>query len=184
VEETAGAYQLRQPRLVNRMDKAVNISCTLSFRTQFWLAQSVFARSRFGLFFYGIFIGIPVLALGTIPVQPAQWTSHPANLLGFMWMPAVPLLVLPLSTALGIWRLRRRHAWLRSVLRFVITPDAFEAHGDGFDVRLRWDIFQRIIETPVPFCFMSGPRRRTLFRKLASHRQPTCKIFARLSVRR
>jgi hypothetical protein len=77
--------------------------------------------------------------------------------MGFLLMPAVPLLILPLFTALGIWRLRRRHAWLRGVLRFAITPNAFEAHGDGFDVRLRWDIFQRVIETPGAFLFYVGP---------------------------
>jgi hypothetical protein len=153
------------------MEKTVNVSCRFSFRTQFWLAQLVFARSRVGLFFYGTFIGIPILAFGTVPVQGAQWISHPANWIGFCIMLAVPLLVLPLCTALNIWRARRRNEWLRGILRFAITPEAFEAHGDGFDVRLRWDVLEKVIETSGSFLFYVGPMMAHIIPKacVASH---------------
>jgi len=139
------------------MEKLVNISCTLSFRTQFWAAQVAFARSAFGLFFYGVFVGIPILALTAIPMQSGQWAYHPANWVGWLVMLTIALLLLPLCTALNIWRARRRNAWLRGVLRFAITPEAFEAHGESFDVRLRWDAVQRAVETSGFFLFYVAP---------------------------
>ena len=87
-------------------------------------------------------------------------------------MPAVPFLILPLCTALNIWRARRRNAWLRGVLRFAITPEAFEAHGEGFDVRLRWDLLQKVIETSGFFLFYVGATMAHVIPK-ASVESPT-----------
>ncbi len=72
-------------------------------------------------------------------------------------MPAIPLLLLPLATAWHIRQARRKNAWLRGLLTFVITRDEFEAHGEGFDVRLDWDLLQRVIETGSYFLFYVGP---------------------------
>jgi len=139
------------------MANSINVSCPLSFRTQFWVSQLIFARSRAGIFMYGVFLVMPLLCLVVMPMQNPQWVSQRANWIGLLLMPALPLVVLPLLTALNIRRLRQRHAWLRGVLQYVISEDAFEAHGDGFDVRLRWDVVLKVIETRNYFLFYVSP---------------------------
>ena len=139
------------------MERSVRVEYILSFGTHFWASQALFLRSGAGLFIYGIFVGIPLLCLTTLPMQSAQWGDNPANWIGLAIMPAIPLWVLPLCTVFSIWQARRRNAWLCGVLRLVIGPEAFEAHGDGFDTRLRWDVIQRVVETGGFFLFYVSP---------------------------
>ena len=139
------------------MEESVNISSTISFRTQIWVAHVVLARSAVGLLFYGVFVGFPILALLTFSMQRGQWTSHSANWIGLLILPAIALLFLPLCTASNIWRARRRNACLRGVLRFALTPEAFQVHGESFDTRLRWDAIQKVVETSGFFLFYVAP---------------------------
>lgn len=138
------------------MKNAVNISCQPGFWTQFWASQLVLARSPVGFFIYGVFLVVPLLCLVVIPIQNPQWFSQRANWMGPLLMAAVPLVVLPLLAALNIRRARRRHAWMRGVLTYTISEDAFEAHGDGFDVRLKWDVVLKVVETRSYFLFYVG----------------------------
>ena len=139
------------------MENSVQVQYRLGFGTQFWASQVVFAQSGAGRFIYVVFVGIPLLGLITLPMTGVL-ASQPGNwFVPFLIMPGIALLFFPLITALSIWRARQRNTWFRGVLRLVISPDAFEAHGDGFDTRLRWDVIQRVVETGGFFLFYVSP---------------------------
>jgi hypothetical protein len=133
------------------MKESVTFTGQVSFAMHYRATRAVVARSKVMVFNYGFFIGVPLLVIVSQLFEKRD-VSRPSVVGIPVWLllltgPVFVLLFLPLCHALNVWQRRRNNASLQGVLTWTFGTEGFESHGGTFDVRLRWDGINRVVET-------------------------------------
>jgi hypothetical protein len=125
---------------------------------QYRASYTIFLRSGIGIWFHLIFVVFPPIGPAVSRMMHPEWAAqHPLNWGGLFILPAIALIGFPSLIALNIWNARRRNAWLRGALTFVVARDSFQVHSGSFDITLRWNVIRRAVETKhYVFLFVAG----------------------------
>lgn len=130
---------------------------SISFGTHYRANRAVVTRRKLTLFLYGVFIGVPALVFAGLLIAGHD-ISCPSVLglpawLALLLGPLYVFLFLPLCHALNVWQMRRKNVPIHGALTWTVTTEGFESRGGTFDVRIRWDAINRIVETKEFFLF-------------------------------